>query len=154
MSGGKHAQYAYVIQGSSGKGKELRIGGGTPDSPGPLVKHISQPASLADANATLSVDQMHGFLDITPTAQRTLTSPTAAQLIAAFPQLKENCYMDLYVRNAAAATHDVVMAGGTGVSPSPSTLEIRPLTTAHMMVVRTGATTFELVLLSDTGAST
>lgn len=153
MSGGKHIEYKSKIHGATGLGKALAIGGGTPSSPGPLIKNVLF-ATLADASATLAVANMHGILSVTPTAQRTLTSPTAALIIAAFPELEAGTAMDLYVENLAAATHDLVMAGGTGVTPVPTVMEVRPLSTAHILVHATSSSAITMRLLSDTGAST
>lgn len=70
----------------------------------------------ATDTATLTTAQMlAGIIDDTATAAATLTSPTAAQMVAAVPNCKVGSSF-FFVINAKAATHTITFAGGTGVT--------------------------------------
>lgn len=73
-------------------------------------------AAMADADATLSDAQHRGaIISMTPGATRTLTTRTAAQLVAAYPGVAVGHAFPLYVSNLAAA-QDIALAGGAGVT--------------------------------------
>lgn len=74
--------------------------------------------ALADAAATLTAAQMvsSGIFTITPTATRTLTTDTAANIIAALPRNQVGTWFKFAVVNLAAFA--VTLAGGTGVTLS------------------------------------
>ena len=71
--------------------------------------------ALADADATLAVaDLVKGVFTITPTAARTLTTDTAANIVAGITgaAVGTSFTFDLIV----LAAYDVTVAGGTGVT--------------------------------------
>ena len=76
------------------------------------------PIALADAAATLTAAQMidSGIFTITPTVARTLTTDTAANLVAAMTGYQVGTWFDIIIVNLAA--FDVTLAGGVGVTIS------------------------------------
>jgi len=75
--------------------------------------------ALADAAATLTVAQIiDGIVTMTPTAGRALTTPTGAEIVAAFGGIPSiGTTFELTIVNAAAATHAITLtAGASGVT--------------------------------------
>jgi hypothetical protein len=74
--------------------------------------------ALSDGNATLTASQLvdSGIFTITPTENRTLTTDTAANIIAALPDYLVGTYFDFTIVNLAAATYTATLAAGTGVT--------------------------------------
>ena len=74
--------------------------------------------ALADADATLTAAQMidSSIFTITPTIARTLTTDTAANIVAALPGYQVGTYFDITI--VCLAAFDVTLAGGTGVTIS------------------------------------
>ena len=72
--------------------------------------------ALADADATLTAAQMidSGIFTITPTIARTLTTDTAANLVAAMPSYQVGTWFDITI--ACLAAFAVTLAAGTGVA--------------------------------------
>ena len=71
--------------------------------------------ALADADATLTAAQLLGGLfTITPTVARTLTTDTAANIVAALSGYQVGSWFDFTV--VVLAAYDVTLAGGTGVT--------------------------------------
>ena len=72
--------------------------------------------ALTDAGATLTAAQMidSGIFTITPTVARTLTTDTAANIVAGLPRYQVGTWFDVVIVNTAA--FDVTLAGGTGVT--------------------------------------
>jgi len=72
--------------------------------------------ALADADATLTAAQMidSGIFTITPTVARTLTTDTAANLVAAMPNYQVGTWFDITI--ACLAAYAVTLAAGTGVT--------------------------------------
>ena len=81
----------------------------------PKVKTRTEVA-LGDADATLTATQLidSSIFTITPTAARTLTTDTAANLVAGMSGYQAGTWFDFTVVNLAA--YDVTLAGGTGVT--------------------------------------
>jgi hypothetical protein len=84
-------------------------------------RHSTGKALLAatDANTTLSAAQaVASIVTMTPTANRTLTTPVAADIIAELgPQAKIGQTFEVNVVNQAASTYTVTFtAGATGVT--------------------------------------
>ncbi len=72
---------------------------------------------VATDTATLTAAQIvGGMLVATPTANATLTLPTAALIDAAIPNARIGSTFDLALVNAAAATHTAAFALSTGVT--------------------------------------
>ena len=72
--------------------------------------------ALADAAATLTAAQMidSGIFTITPTTARTLTTDTAANLVAAMTGYQIGTWFDIVI--VCLAAFNVTLAGGTGVT--------------------------------------
>ena len=72
--------------------------------------------ALSDADATLTAAQLEdsGVFTITPTAARTLTTDTAANLVAGLTGYQVGTSFEFTIVNLAA--YDVTLAGGTGVT--------------------------------------
>ena len=90
---------------------KLADGGVTP----PKTK-TKAAVALADANATLTAAQMidSGIFTITPTIARTLTTDTAANIVAAMTGYQVGTWFDIVI--VCLAAFDVTLAGGTGVT--------------------------------------
>ena len=72
--------------------------------------------ALADADATLTAAQMidSGIFTITPSVARTLTTDTAANLVAAMAGYQVGTWFDIII--VCLAAFAVTLAGGTGVT--------------------------------------
>jgi len=72
--------------------------------------------ALADADATLTSTQMEndGIFTITPTAARTLTTDTAANLVAGFMGATVGDWFEFTIINLAA--YDVTLSAGDGIT--------------------------------------
>ena len=82
---------------------------------GRIVEHL-EVVDEADADATLLVAEMKKgiILHTTATTARTTTTDTAANIIAGIPLTANNqCVKVHYINDG---THDVIFAGGTGVT--------------------------------------
>lgn len=74
--------------------------------------------AVADAAATLTAAQLleSKLFTQTPTAARTLTTATAALIVAALKDESEGTSFEFTIVNKAAATHAITLAGGTDVT--------------------------------------
>ena len=90
---------------------KLADGGVTP----PKTK-TKAAVALADANATLTAAQMidNGIFTITPTIARTLTTDTAANIVAAMPGYQVGTWFDIVI--VCLAAFNVTLGGGVGVT--------------------------------------
>jgi len=81
----------------------------------PKIKTKAEVA-LTDADATLTAAQMidSGIFTITPTIARTLTTDTAANIVAAMTGYQVGTWFDIVI--VCLAAFDVTLAGGTGVT--------------------------------------
>jgi len=72
--------------------------------------------ALADADATLTATQMidSGIFTITPTIARTLTTDTAANIVAAMAGYQVGTWFDIVI--ICLAAFDVTLGAGTGVT--------------------------------------
>ncbi|OYZ77541.1 MAG: hypothetical protein B7X65_13645 [Polaromonas sp. 39-63-25] len=77
---------------------------------------VKAVVALADAAATLTAAQMvdSSIFTITPTVARTLTTDTAANIVAALPRYQVGTWFDIIIVNTAA--FDVTLAAGTGIT--------------------------------------
>jgi len=75
-----------------------------------------EEVALADANATLSADDLinKGIFVIEPTSARTLTTDTAANIVAAIDNCQAGMSFDFAL--IVLAAYDVSVSGGTGVT--------------------------------------
>jgi len=74
--------------------------------------------ALSDAAATLTAAQLleSKLFTQTPTAARTLTTATAALIVAALVDESTGTSFEFTIVNKAAATHAITLAGGTDVT--------------------------------------
>ena len=74
--------------------------------------------ALDDAAATLTAAQLleSKLFTQTPTAARTLTTATAALIVAALTDEVEGTSFEFTIVNKASATHAITLAGGTDVT--------------------------------------
>lgn len=81
-------------------------------------------SSTAVGTVTLTIDQMFGLLNGTPTGAATYTTPTATALCNAFPSVASgggpatNFGLLFVVINTSGGANTITMAGGTGVTAS------------------------------------
>ena len=117
--------------------------GGT--APIPFGENVTVSA-LADADATLSAAQHKGTV-ITVAAganNRTITTLTAAQLVAAFPNAQVGTMIPLRVSNLKAASNTVTIGLGSGVTAPSGT---------NLVVAHQSGATFALVFTNVTASS-
>jgi hypothetical protein len=115
--------------------RDARVGDG-------LLAHLAVNAIATDANATLTIPQISGgFVQFTGfTAGRNITTPTAAAILAAFP--------DMDIGDTYALVVSVVTAfAGTYVAGAGVTLSGRATTPASswsiIVITKLSATTVE-----------
>lgn len=100
---------------------------------------VQTAANLAGAARTLYT--------MTPTASRTLTTPTGAELGAAFTDEGVGSSFQFTVVNVAAATHPIVVtAGATGVTlvGASATFSVAAASSATYVAVFTAANTVSI----------
>src|SRR6185436_17289294 len=84
---------------------------------GGLIRHQSADVSLSDADATLTIsDMLLGIFSITPTVNRTLTLPTAANVIAGISGCEIGDSIDIIIINQSSSLDEAsaIIAMGTG----------------------------------------
>jgi len=100
-----------IARGANGMRQEMKTGDGWPVGPD-LVEDAT------NANTTITIEEMAaGVLNLTSfSAGHNLTTPTAAAIVAAFPQMDvgDTLHMIVAMETAYAAT----LAAGTGVTLS------------------------------------
>ena len=74
--------------------------------------------AVADANSTLTAAQLLNskLFTATPTAGRTFTTATAAEIVAALTDEVAGTSFEFTIVNKAADTHAITLAGGTSVT--------------------------------------
>ena len=81
----------------------------------PNVFEGKRSEATQSATATLSVAQvLGGFINSAPAAGITLTTPTAANLVAGIPGCKVGDAFDVVIENTAAGANAITLAAGTG----------------------------------------
>lgn len=86
-----------------------------------VVNGIKGLVAVADAAATLTAAQLvaASIFTQTPTAARTLTTATGAEIIAAFPSYSVGSCIEFTIVNLASATYVITLAAGaSGVTLS------------------------------------
>jgi len=101
--------------------------------------------SATDADAVLSAATIAGGIAqfTTLSADRTITSDTAAAILAALPQMEDGDTYPFMVSNIDA-TNKVTLAGGVGVTASGN-LDVLTLTSRFFLIRRTSSTLVDLV---------
>ena len=107
--------------------------------------------AATDAATTQSADTLAGagrvIYTMTPSASRTLTTPTGAELGAAFTDEAIGTSFEFTVVNAAAATHPIVVtAGASGVTlvGVAATFSVAAASSASFIAVFTAANTVSI----------
>ena len=73
--------------------------------------------ALTDADATLTIAQLRrGILTITPTANRTLTLPTPALIVAGLPGCVVGSVAKFTIKNLTASTYTAILAVVTSLT--------------------------------------
>jgi hypothetical protein len=81
-----------------------------------ILGYAAAPQTATDTATLTAAQIVGGVLVATPTANATLTLPTAALIDAAVPSARVGSTFDLALVNAAAATYTAAFALGTGVT--------------------------------------
>lgn len=105
--------------------------------------------AVADAAATLTAAQIidSKVFKQTPTAARTLTTDTAALIVAAATGYAVGTSFDFSIINLAAATYSITLAGGTGVT-IVGVATVAPVTSAMFRAVIDSATAVSVYRLA------
>ena len=81
-----------------------------------ILGAAAAPQTATDTAALTAAQIVNGMLVATPTANATLTLPTAVLIDAAIPNARIGSTFDLALVNAAAATYTAAFALSTGVT--------------------------------------
>lgn len=81
-----------------------------------ILGYAAAPQVATDTATLTAAQIVGGILVATPTANATLTLPTAALIDAAVPSARVGSTFDLALVNAAAATYTAALALSTGVT--------------------------------------
>ena len=81
-----------------------------------ILGYAAAPQTATDTATLTAAQIVGGVLVATPTANATLTLPTAALIDAAVPSARVGSTFDLALVNAAAATYTAAFALSTGVT--------------------------------------
>jgi hypothetical protein len=81
-----------------------------------ILGAASAPQTATDTATLTAAQIVNGMLVATPTANATLTLPTAVLIDAAIPNARIGSTFDLALVNAAAATYTAAFALSTGVT--------------------------------------
>ena len=81
-----------------------------------ILSYSDAPQTATDTATLTAAQVVNGMLVATPTANATLTLPTAALIDAAVPNARVGSTFDLALINAAPATYTAAFALGTGIS--------------------------------------
>jgi hypothetical protein len=81
-----------------------------------ILGAASAPQTATDTATLTAAQIVNGMLVATPTANATLTLPTAALIDAAIPNARVGSTFDLSLVNAAAATYTTAFALGAGIT--------------------------------------
>jgi hypothetical protein len=81
-----------------------------------ILSYSAAPQTATDTATLTAAQIVGGMLVATPTANATLTLPTAALIDAAIPNARVGSTFDLALINAAAATYTAALALSTGVT--------------------------------------
>lgn len=112
-------------------------------------RESSTVVAVADAAATLTAAQIidSKIFKQTPSAARTLTTSTAALLVAAATDYAVGTSFDFSIINLAAASYSITLAGGDGVT-IVGLATVAPVTSAMFRVVIDSATAASVYRLS------
>jgi uncharacterized protein (DUF697 family) len=80
------------------------------------VSGITVVAAGNEATTLTAAQSVDSLVRMTPSAGRTVTTATAAAIVAEIAGCRVGSSFRLILRNEAAATHAMTLAGGTGVT--------------------------------------
>jgi hypothetical protein len=101
---------------------------------------------VADSNATVTAAQLlAGFLRSIPTAGRTWTLDTSANIDAAIPNVKNGMSFNVIINNNSAGANSIQFTAGAGMTFFPSAgVTIAQNKTATLTFLRTGTATYNV----------
>lgn len=110
------------------------------------LMHASAATMTADAASTITVDKLAGGLILRSgiTAGRIDTSDTAANILAAFPEMDIGDSFEVVISNTSGFTQ--TLAGGANVTASGNLLNLT-LSHKHVIFTKTSATAMTMVAL-------
>lgn len=131
-----------LVSGDGSLPQPLRAGDG-------LLANFLPTNFNAEADATLTVAQLAGGLiqqGLTLTSDVVYTLPTAALVLAAFPEMDDGDAYTVEVTNAQAAAFDVTIAVGADMTAigTNNSLSVAPQSSRFFTLVKTSATTMDL----------
>lgn len=93
--------------------------------------------AVADEASTLTAAQLleSKLFTATPTANRTFTTATAAQIVAALKDEVAGTSFEFTIINKASATHTITLAGGTDVTAGGGSLVVAAATSGTFVGV-------------------
>ena len=114
-----------------------------------FVANVSPVNFNAEADATLTVSQISGGSinqGLTLTSDVTYTLPTAALIVAEWPEMDVGDAFSFGVTNAQADSFDVIIAVGVGITAvgTNNALTTAPQSTRFYTLVKTAAATYDL----------
>lgn len=123
-------------------GQPLRSGDG-------FVANLGPVNFNTESDETLTTAQIGGgcvLQGLTLTSDVVYTLPTAALIVAEFPEMDNGDAFTVYVGNNQAAAFDVVIAVGAGITAvgTNNNLTVAPQSGKLFTLVKTGAATFNL----------
>jgi len=120
---------------------------------GQVFSRADETAITASGAVTLTVEQvLGGSLDIDcGSANRTVTTPTAALIVAGLKNPKADSAMTLYIKNTSDAAETITMAGGTGVTVTGTATAAQNATKIFRLVLTNVGTGTEAAVLKSIG---
>jgi hypothetical protein len=107
------------------------------------------PGSLVDDTAILTAAQIaSGYVDITPTIDRSKATDSAANIIAALPIAQIGQTHDFTIRNLATVNATLTLTAGATVTLNPTTITVKPGQIQNFKVVLTSATAVTILTVS------
>lgn len=114
-----------------------------------FLANVIPKAFAAETDETLTMAEIAGGLIIqgtTLTSDVVYTLPTAALIVAEWPEMDVGDAYSFYVGNAQAAAFDVVIAVGVGITAvgANNSLSVPPQASRMFTLVKTAAATYDL----------
>jgi hypothetical protein len=111
-----------------------------------LMVEQKSVAAVADSAVTLTAAQVKGGLVTqTPTENRTITLPAAADLLALIPNAKVGSYVPLTVKNLAAATYTCTVTASESITNGG--------VAGDFVIAASGTATYDIVFSNVTAGS-
>lgn len=110
-------------------------------SPDAVAKNLTATLTAAEITAA---GRGHALITSTTAAAVTLTTPTAAEILAAVPGLPIGGAIPLYVQNLGSS-NAITMAGGTNVTVTTNNTTVAASSTGQYLIRRSAAAAVQLV---------